>query len=134
MPSYVKPYRLPQAQKAEIRNQIDKMLENGIIEPAASDWSAPLLVVPKKTNSAGKKQWRIVINYRQLNKRIESDKFPLPAIEEILDSLSGAIYFSHLDLHQGYYQLELEKDSRPYAAFTSEKGQFQMTRAPMGLK
>lgn len=60
---------------------------------------------------------------------------PLPSITDILDSLSGATYFSHLDLSQSYYQIELDKSSRPYTVFTvGSKGQYQMTRLPMGLK
>lgn len=134
IPSYSKPYRLPQSQKIEISKQIEKMLEDKIIEPAQSAWSAPLLVVPKKPDNNGVRKWRVVIDYRLLNKKIKNDKFPLPNITEILDSLSGATYFSHLDLSQGYYQIELDKKSRPCTAFTTDKGQYQMTRLPMGLK
>lgn len=133
-PAYIKPYRLPQAQKSEIENQIDKMLKDGIIEPACSPWSAPLLIVPKKSDNSGTRKWRVVIDYRALNMKIQNDKFPLPCITEILDSLSGAIYFSHLDLSQGYYQVALDSSSRPCTAFSTTKGQFQMTRLPMGLK
>lgn len=133
-PVYVKPYRLPQAQKQEVHQQIENMLKNGIIEKAKSPWSAPLLIVPKKVDQNGNKRSRLVIDYRLLNQKIEDDKFPLPCITEILDSLSGAIYFSHLDLSQGYYQIELETASRPCTAFSTERGQYQMTRLPMGLK
>lgn len=133
-PTYVKPYRLPQSQKKEVDRQIDNMLKNGIIEEATSEWSAPLLIVPKKPDNNGTQRWRLVIDYRFLNKQVKDDKFPLPCITEILDSLSGAMYFSHLDLAQGYYQIELEEHSRPYTAFTTDKGQYQMTRLPMGLK
>ncbi|KAK9730845.1 Integrase zinc binding domain [Popillia japonica] len=122
------------SQKAEIDRQIDKMLQEGIIEETRSNWSSPVLIVPKKSDSSGHKQWRIVIDYRLLNKSVEDDRFPLPNITEILDSLSGAFYFTHLDLSQGYYQVELDQNSRKYTAFTTSKGQFQMTRLPMGLK
>lgn len=133
-PVYVKPYRLPQASKDEINKQIDDMLRNDIIEEAQSEFSSPLLIVPKKTDNSGEKKWRVVIDYRLLNQKIQDDKFPLPNITEILDSLSGAMYFSHLDLSQGYYQLELDRDSRPLTAFLTNQGQFQMKRLPMGLK
>lgn len=132
--AYVKPYRLPQAQKQEIHKQIESMLENGIIEETRSEYSAPLLIVPKKKDQNGNQKWRVVIDYRLLNKQIKDDKFPLPCISEILDSLGGAIYFSHLDLSQGYYQIELDQESRRYTAFTTDRGQYQMTRLPMGLK
>ena len=131
-PSFVKPYRLPFTQKGEIKKQIHKMLDEGIIEPSRSDWSSPVLLVPKKVNENGEKRWRLVIDYRKLNDCIEDDKYPLPDITEVLDSLSGSIYFTHLDLHQGYYNVKLDENSRKFTAFNS--GQYQMTRMPMGLK
>lgn len=132
-PVYTKPYRLPYSQKSEIETQIGKMLEQGIIEPCRSEWSSPILLVPKKTeNGNNGKRWRLVIDYRKLNNCIENDRFPLPNITEILDSLSGSIYFTHLDLFQGYYNVELEEKSRKFTAFNA--GQYQMTRMPMGLK
>lgn len=131
-PIFSKQYRLPYSQKDEIKRQIDKMLEEGIIEPSKSDWSSPILLVPKKSDSTGDKKWRLVVDYRKLNNQIEDDKFPLPDITEILDSLSGSIYFTHLDLHQGYYNVNLDENSRKFTAFHS--GQYQMTRMPMGLK
>lgn len=131
-PIFSKPYRLPHTQKKEIDRQIEKMLQEGIIEECRSEWSSPVLLVPKKMDSSGEKKWRLVIDYRKLNNCIEDDKFPLPNITEILDSLSGCIYFSHLDLYQGFHNVELEKDSRKYTAFGS--GQYQLTRMPMGLK
>lgn len=109
-PIFSKPYRLPHAQKKEIDRQIGKMLE-GIIEECRSEWSSPVLVVPKKLDSSGEKKGRLLIDYRKLNNCIEDDKFPLPSITEILDSLSGCIYFSHLDLYQGFHNVELDKDS-----------------------
>lgn len=131
---YVKPYRLPQAQKAELQNQVKRMLKDGIIEESKSEWSSPLLIVPKKSDKNGVRKWRVVIDYRLLNKQIKDDKFPLPCITDILDSLAGAFYFSHLDLSEGYYQLELHESSRPFTAFTTNEGQYQMKRLPMGLK
>lgn len=133
-PVYVKPYRLPQAQKAEIDRQIQRMLDDGVIEETRSAWSSPLLLVPKKVDPSGIKKWRVVLDYRKLNNQIQDDKFPLPNISDILDSLSGAVYFTTLDLYQGFYQINLHKDSRPYTAFTTSKNQYQMTRLAMGLK
>jgi len=134
VPVYVKPYRFPHAQKEEIQDQIETMLKNGIIEEAKSQWSAPLLIVPKKPDHDGVKKYRVVIDYRLLNREIQDEKWPLGSISEILDSLGGAMYFSTLDLAQGYYQVELAVASRPCTAFTTDRGQYQMTRLPMGLK
>ncbi|CAH2088982.1 unnamed protein product [Euphydryas editha] len=108
------------------------MLADSIIEPCTSHWSNPILLVPKKLDASGEKKWRLVIDYRKINNVIENDKFPLPNITEILNSLSGCIYFSHLDLHQAFYNVNLDKESRQYTAFCS--GQYQMTRMPMELK
>lgn len=133
-PTYKKPYRVPHSQKDEINKLVNKMLKDGIIEETRSSWSSPLLIVPKKGNIDGDKA-RIVFDYRGLNEKIEDDKFPLPNITEILDSLGGAKYFSHLDLSQAYHQVELEPSCRKYTAFTTPSGfQFQMTRLPQGLK
>lgn len=135
VPVYVKPYRLPHAQKSDISNHVNRMLREGTIEEAKSEWNSAILIVPKKPDSSGIKKTRLVIDYRLVNQRaLRDEKFPLPCIAEILDSLSGALYFSHLDLSQGYYQLELDKASRPYTAFTTNEGQYQMKRLPMGLK
>lgn len=131
-PIYTKSYRLPYVHKGELKKQLDKMLSEGIIEPSKSEWSSPVLLVPKKSNSDGERKWRLVIDYRKLNNVIQDDKFPLPNITEVLDSLSGSVYFSHLDLNSSYYQVSLHPNSRKYTAFCS--GQFQMTRMPMGLK
>lgn len=132
-PVYTKQYRLPFSQRDEIEKQVQKMLANDIIEPANSEWSSPVLLVPKKSED-NSKSWRLVIDFRKLNDCIMHDKFPLPNINDILDSLSGAIYFSQLDLTQAYYQTKLNADSRKYTAFTTPSGQYQMTRMPMGLK
>lgn len=134
VPIYTKQYRLPNSQKLEIDKQIQNMLNDGIIEESRSPWSSPLLLVPKKSDSTNGKKWRVVIDYRKLNNEIQDDKFPLPNINEILDSLSGAMYFTHLDLYQGFFQINLKSSSRPCTAFTTGKNQYHMTRMPMGLK
>lgn len=111
-PVYIKPYRLPHSRKHEIKKHIDNMLNENIIEPSNSEWSSPVLLVPKKIDASGNKKFRLVIDYRKLNNCIKDDKYPLPNINEILDSLSGSLYFSHRDLHQGYYNIELDESSR----------------------
>lgn len=133
-PVYVKPYRVPFSQKAEIQKQIHEMLDNDIIEPASSEWSSPILMVPKKTKAGEPQKWRLVVDYRKLNLQLVDNKFPLPNITDIFDSLAGAIYFTHLDLAQGYYQVGLDPESRRVTGFSTPCGQFQMKKLPMGLK
>lgn len=131
-PVYVKPYRLPQASKQEINKQVQRMLDDGIIEPSNSEWNSPILLVPKKSEDV--KKWRLVVDYRKVNESIQDDKFPLPNITDILDSLSGSIYFTHLDLYQGFYQINLNRESRDITSFAVSTGQYRMQRLPMGLK
>lgn len=130
-PVYIKNYRTPESQKEEIDNQINKMLNDGIIQPSTSPYNNPILLVPKKSETD--KKWRLVIDFRQLNKNISPDKFPLPRIDEILDQLGRAKYFSTLDLMSGFHQIPLTDASKKFTAFSSSKGHFEFNRLPFGL-
>jgi len=77
------------------------MLKNEIIRTSTSQWNAPLLVMPKKTDASGKPKLRVVIDFRKLNKLMMGDSFPLPNITDILDQLGNVKYFTMLDLASG---------------------------------
>lgn len=134
-PVYRKPYRNPHHQKGLVREYINKLKKDRIVEPAVSPWNAPLLLVPKKNlDKEGKRQYRVCIDYRGLNGVIQQDRYPLPNIQDIIDQLGKAKYFTTIDLSQGYFQVELEEDSRPYTAFITPDGEhLQMRKMPMGL-
>lgn len=74
-----------------------------------------------------------MIDFRQLNKKIIADKFPLPRIDEILDNLGRAKYFTTLDLMSGFHQIELDENSKKYTAFSSSSGHYEFNRLPFGL-
>lgn len=132
-PVYIKNYRNAHSQRDEICSQIDKLIDNDIIEPSVSSYNSPILLVPKKSATSEKK-WRLVVDYRQLNKKLLADKFPLPRIDDILDQLGRAKYFTTLDLMSGFHQIEIEKNSREFTAFSlPERGHFQFKRLPFGL-
>lgn len=134
-PVYIKNYRIPHAHKAGINEQVKKLVSDGLVEPSISEYNSPLLLVPKKTlPNSTQKRWRLVVDYRQINKKVLADKFPLPRIEDILDQLGRAKYFSCLDLMSGFHQIELDRESRDITSFSTENGSYRFTRLPYGLK
>lgn len=133
-PVYVKSFRHPHAMKDEIQKQVQKLLDNKIIRPSISPYSAPVWIVPKKTDASGKRKFRMVIDYRKLNEKTIEDKYPLPRIEEILDNLGKCSYFTTLDLAQGFHQIEMDSDSIEKTAFSVNNGHYEYLRMPFGLK
>lgn len=109
------------------------MVEDDIAEPSISAWNSSILLVPKK-GSKELKDHRLVIDYRRLNDVIEDDRYPIPKIGTILNGIGTAKIFSTLDSDSGYYQIQLDRDSRPLTVFTTTDGHFQLKRMPMGLK
>lgn len=131
---FCKSFRYPHNLKTEIQNQIQKLLDNKIIRPSISPYSSPVWIVPKKIDSSGKRKWRLVIDYRKLNEKTIEDKYPLPRIDEILDNLGKCMYFSTLDLAQGFHQIEMDTESIEKTAFTVNNGHWEYVRMPFGLK
>lgn len=134
IPVYTKSYRYPFIHRQEVQEQINKMLEQGIIQPSESAWSSPIWVVPKKADASGKVKWRIVIDFRKLNEKTLDDKYPIPNIADVLDKLGNCLYFTTLDLASGFYQVEMKPEDVPKTAFNVEHGHFEFLRMPMGLK
>ena len=122
------PRRLPIHQRAEVRQQIDQMLEEGIIRPSNSPWASPVVLVKKKDGTL-----RFCIDYRKLNQVTKKDAYPLPRIDDSLDTLSGSCWFSTLDLASGYWQTEVHPDDREKTAFTTGTGLFEFNVLPFGL-
>lgn len=134
VPVYTKTYRYPFVHREEVRNQITKMLDQGIIRPSDSAWSSPIWVVPKKIDASGKQKWRIVVDFRKLNEKTIDDKYPIPNISDVLDKLGKCQYFTTLDLASGFYQVEMAPEDVSKTAFNVEHGHFEFLRMPMGLK
>lgn len=133
-PIYSKTYRYPAIHSAEVEKQINEMLEQRIIKHSNSPYNAPIWVVPKKEDKEGKKEWRIVLDYRKLNQVTREDKYPIPRIDDILDKLGRSNYFSTLDLTKGFYQIEVDPDDREKTAFSTHNGHYEFIRMPFGLK
>jgi len=133
-PIFSKIYRYPHVHEEEISKQIHEMLEQGIIQESNSPYNSPLWIVPKKMDNSGKKKWRIVIDYRNLNQVTEEDKFPIPNIDGILDKLGRAQYFTTLDLAKGFHQILVREEDRKKTAFSTPLGHYEYVRMPFGLK
>jgi hypothetical protein len=121
-------FRLSLLERQESESQVTKMLEKGWIQPSSSPYGAPVLFVPKPDGSL-----RMCIDYRALNKITPKNKYPLPRIEDLLDNLSGARYFSSLDLTSVYHHLQLPASDLPKTAFITHFGKFEWRVLPMGL-
>lgn len=112
-----------------IDTELQDMLQKDVIEPSSSPWSSPIVMVRKKDNS-----FRFCVDYRKVNRATKRDAYPLPFVTNILDKLRDARYLSSLDIKSAYWQISVEKESRPYTAFTVPgRGLFQFKRLPFGL-
>ena len=127
-PVCIRQYRMTPLEKSELVTQIDDFINKGWIELSTSGWSSPVLFIPKPNGKL-----RFCLDYRRLNNRTEKDSGPIPHQTELLDQLRGAKFFSALDLASGYYQLEMESESRKYTAFPTPYGLYQWKVMPMGL-
>ena len=122
------PRRMPPLQRELADREVDKMLEKGFIEPSDSPWASPIVLVTKKDGST-----RFCKDYRRLNDVTRKDAYPLPNINETLETLYGAECFNTLDLASGYWQVPVAPADRAKTAFTTRKGLFEWKVMPFGL-
>ncbi|CAO2144897.1 unnamed protein product [Urochloa humidicola] len=127
-PFRLRPYRYNPAQKDEIERQVDMLLRNGMIQESVSPFASPILLVKKKTGD-----WRLCVDYRRLNAMTVKNKFPLPIIEEILDELVGARWFTTLDLSSGFHQILMKLQDRYKTAFQTHHGHYEYLVMPYGV-
>lgn len=120
--------RIPPSEYEAVKEHINQLLSTQVIQESSSPYASPIVLVRKKDGSL-----RMCVDYRQLNSKTRKDAFPLPRIDESLDALSGACWFSTLDLASGYNQVPVTEADRPKTAFCTPFGLFEWNRMPFGL-
>src|SRR3954466_14580138 len=123
-----RPYSMNPSELAELKKQLDAMLEIGLIQPSASPWRSHVLFVDKKDGGN-----RLCMDYRKLNDVTIKNKYPLPKIEDLFDQLTGDKVFSNIDLRTGYHQLKIRAEDIPKIAFTNRYGLYEYTVMYFGL-
>ncbi|GFX77892.1 retrovirus-related Pol polyprotein from transposon gypsy [Trichonephila clavipes] len=117
------PRRLSFTERQEVNKQIEEWLNEGIIRPRFAEYASPIVMVKK----------RMCIDYRKLNQKLVKDKFPLPIIEDVSDTLQEAKVYSTLDLRNGFFHVDVDEDCRKYTSFIVPDGQFEFNKVPFGL-
>ena len=127
-PIVSRPYRLSEKEKCDVREVLSDLISNGIVRPSKSPFASPIVLVSKR--NGGK---RLCVDYRALNKILVRDSYPLPIIENLIDRLVGAKYFTTLDFLSGYHQIKMAEDSIKYTAFITPEGKYEYLKVPFGL-
>jgi Reverse transcriptase (RNA-dependent DNA polymerase) len=127
-PAYQAPYCAGKQSREIERQEVDRMLKAGVIEPATSEWASPVVLITKNDGSI-----RFCVDYRKLNALIVKDSYPLPRMDECLDSLEYATICSTLDCNSGYWKIPIEERDRDKTAFVTHCGVHRFKIMPFGL-
>ena len=108
------------------------MLDTGVIRESRSPWSAPAILVPKKSLD-GKQKFRFCVDFRALNSVTKFDSYPLPVIDETTSTLYGSKYYSVIDCFQGFWQINIREDHKERTGFTVPSGHYEFNKLPFGM-
>lgn len=123
------PYRMSPSKKELLREEVRFLLNHGLVEQSESEWASPCILVPKSDNTM-----RMCTDYRRVNALTRADSFPLPRIDDIIDSVGKAPFVTKLDLLKGYYQVPLTDRAKRISAFITSDGLFQYKVMPFGMR
>jgi hypothetical protein len=121
-------YQMPPNELAELKTQLQDLLEKGLIRPSSSPWRCPAIFVKKKDQTL-----RMCMDYRPLNEVTIKNKYPLPRIDILFGQLTGARVLSKIDLRSGYHQIHIQPEDIPKTAFTTWYGLFEYLVMSFGL-
>jgi len=122
------PYRMSHEELKELKVQLEELLAKGYIKPSKSPYGAPVLFVHKKDGTL-----RMCVDYIALNKATVKNRYPLPHIDDLFDSLSGAKVFSRIDLRSGYYRIRIVEGDEEKTACRTRYGSYEFLVMPFGL-
>ena len=128
VPIRQKPYRVPYSRRGQVKLKIQKMIDAKVICPSTSSWALPIVLVDKKDGTI-----RFCVDYRKVNQVAKFDAYPMPRVEEVLDSIGSAKFITTLDLARGYWQIPLAESSKEISAFTTPYGLYEFEVMPFGL-
>ena len=129
-PCNSRPFKKNPAAIEQLKVQIQELLRLGIVRKSNSEWASAAWLIEKR----GQKEQRMVIDYRELNRKTIADRYRPPRIDVLLDGLAGCQIFSTLDLRSGFYQIPVHPESVKKTAFITPFGQYEFLRMPFGLK
>jgi hypothetical protein len=123
-----RPYKMTPKELAELKVQLNELLDKEYIRPSSSPWGCPTLFVKKKDQSL-----RLCVDYRPLNAVTIKNKYPLPRIDILFDQLAGAKIFSKVDLRLGYHQIKIRPEDIPKTAFSTRYRLYEYLVMSFGL-
>ena len=128
-PQAVSPYRVTGPYKDKVRKELDEMLRENIIVPSSSPWSSPIVLVDKPDGSV-----RFCVDYRKLNLVTTPDAYPMPRLDNLIETIGGCRYISSLDLVKGFWQVRIDPRDQEKTAFCSPFGLFEFRVLSFGLR
>lgn len=123
-----KPRHLAYGERLQVKHIIQQQIQAGIIRPSESEYASPIVLVKKRNGET-----RLCVDFRDVNKKVLRNNYPLPRIQDQIDALAKFVYFCILDMKQGFLQVEIEEESKHITAFVTPDGLYEYNRMPFGF-